>query len=447
MSTAHSFGELLRQLRMAAAVSREELAEQSGVSLKAIGALERGERTHPHQATVELLVQALDVGPSERAALVAAARSATRAPPVVEAAALARPRVPTPPTPLIGRRPDLAQTRALLAPGPAGARLVTLVGPGGVGKTRLALEIAAQMGGGFRDGAVLVDLAPLRDGRLVAAAVARALGVREACRRSARELLVDHLREKQLLLVLDNFEHLLGAAPLVAELLAGCAELTVLVTSRSALRLRSEHQFIVAPLGGAEPNQPLETIAAAPAVQLFVERVQAIEPEFALTSVNAGDVARICRHLDGLPLALELAAARMGVLQPGLLLRRLEHRLSSLTRGAADIYPSASARWATRWRGATTCWSLPTSCCSVAWRCLSEAGRWRRPRPCAPRQVGWTRKRSWTEWRAWSAAASCSPSTASLGFACWRRSVNSPRTCSTRPASATRRARRTAVGT
>ncbi|MBV9131141.1 MAG: helix-turn-helix domain-containing protein [Chloroflexi bacterium] len=337
MTEADTFGKLLRQLRLAADVSREALAERSGLSAKAIGALERGERSQPRKATVELLAQALDVGPSERAALVAAARPATRPRPLAEPPASARLRVPIPPTPLIGREADLAHARARLAPDAAEVRLLTLIGPGGVGKTRLALEIAAHAGPGYRDGAVFIDLAPVHDARLVAATIARALEVRESGGHSAQDLLRLHLAERQLLLVLDNFEHLLEAAPLVADLLAGCVGLKVLATSRSALRLRAEHRMVVAPLAVAETTQPLEAIAAAPAVQLFVQRAQAVRSDFALTATNAADVARICRRLDGLPLAIELAAVHADVLQPGALLRRLEHRLAGLPSGAADL--------------------------------------------------------------------------------------------------------------
>ncbi|MBV9175173.1 MAG: AAA family ATPase [Chloroflexi bacterium] len=219
--------------------------------------------------------------------------------------------------------------------------MLTLVGPGGVGKTRLAVAAGAELAPLYPDGVVFVDLGPLRDARLVAAAIARALDVRESGGRSARELLLDHLRDRQLVLLLDNFEHLHEAAPLLAELLAGCPRLALLVTSRAALRLRGEQRFAVPPLATPEdPSAPPATIAASPAVQLFVERARAVAPDFTLTEANAATVGRICRRLDGLPLAIELAAARTGLLGPEALLRRLEQRLGPLallTGGAPDL--------------------------------------------------------------------------------------------------------------
>jgi len=336
VSEALPFGVLLRRLRLAAGLSREALAERAGLSTKAVEALERGERVSPRPSTLSLLAEALQVEPGVRADLLRAARYAPRG------ATPGRPdarrcQLPIPPSPIIGRAADLTHVSGLLEPSAAAARLVTLVGPGGVGKTRLALAVAAQVGPHYRDGVVFVDLAPLHDARLVAAMIARALEVRDAGGASAQALLMAHLRQRQHLLVLDNFEHLLGAAPLVAELLAGCAALTVLATSRAALRLRGEHCVALAPLAVADATQPLAAIAAAPAVQLFVERAQAIVPEFALTEANAGDVARICGQLDGLPLAIELAAARVDVLPPRALLCRLERRLAGLPTGAADL--------------------------------------------------------------------------------------------------------------
>jgi predicted ATPase len=189
----------------------------------------------------------------------------------------------------------------------------------------------------YPDGVVFVELAPLRDSHLIPATIAHALGLRESGGRGAHDLVLDYLRERQVLLVLDNLEHLPGAPQLVAELLAACAALKLLVTSRSALRVQGERRFSVAPLAAADPLQPLAEVAASAAVQLFADRARSVVSTFALTEGNAADVARICGHLDGLPLAIELAAARVVLLSPPALVRRLERRLSLLTAGPADL--------------------------------------------------------------------------------------------------------------
>jgi predicted ATPase len=205
-----------------------------------------------------------------------------------------------------------------------------------VGKTRLA--VAAALADAYAAEVVFVDLAPLRDRRLVPATIAYALELRESGGRSARELLLEHLHDRQLLLVLDNFEHLLGVAPLLAELLGACPGLALLVTSRAALRLRSERRFAVTSLPiPAEEAPSAEELAASPAVRLFAERAQAVAPDFVFDAGNAAAVAAICRRLDGMPLAIELAAARVRLLRPEALLRRLEHRLPLLTGGAPDL--------------------------------------------------------------------------------------------------------------
>ena len=217
-------------------------------------------------------------------------------------------------------------------------RLVTLTGPGGVGKTRLALQVATDLGGDFAHGAKFVALAAVRDPALVASTIAHALGVVEAGGRSSGDRLGDALRNRHLLLVLDNYEHLLDAAPLVTDLLTRCPTLAVLATSRSPLRLAGEHVVPVPPLAlpDLERLPVVERLAEVGAVRLFVDRARAADPAFVLTGENAGAVAAVCHRLDGLPLAIELAAARSTLFAPAAMLPRLARRLPLLTGGRRD---------------------------------------------------------------------------------------------------------------
>ena len=244
--------------------------------------------------------------------------------------------VPVPVTPLLGREQEAAAVEELVVG--EGVRLVTLTGPGGVGKSRLMVEAARRLGPGFADGARFLELASVSAADLVAAAIAAGLGLNT----SAGPLITDlesYLRPRRLLLALDNFEQVMGAAPLLAELLAAAPGLVVLVTSRTVLRLRGEHEFPVPPLpvppaGVGRDPADLQRYAS---VSLFVERAHAVAPGFELTDENAGAVAEICRRLDGLPLAIELAAARVRLLPPQALASRLDQRFSVLTGGARDL--------------------------------------------------------------------------------------------------------------
>lgn len=250
--------------------------------------------------------------------------------------ALEAARLPVPLTPLVGRAREVAEVCRLLQ---AGVRLLTLTGPGGVGKSRLALEAASQSGGTFVDGAAFVPLAPIREPSQVGPSIARALGVVDPQSGSLVDALVRHLQARRLLLILDNFEHVVAAAPLLMDVLAGCPHLALLVTSRSILRVSGEHVLPVPSLESPDNarSRPPEKLLQCGAVQLFVERARAVRGDFSLSSDNAEAVVEICRLLDGLPLAIELAAARVTLLSPGALVSRLERRLPLLSRGSRDL--------------------------------------------------------------------------------------------------------------
>ena len=245
--------------------------------------------------------------------------------------------LPLQPTPLIGREKEVAHVCHLLRGDET--RLLTLTGPGGTGKTRLALQAAADLLEDFSDGTFFVPLATLTEAELFSSAVAETLGVRETAEQPLDETLKDYLSERRLLLVLDNFEQVLEAAPAVTELLAVAPGLKVLATSRAPLGLYGEHEFPVPPLTMPDLKDPapMERLTQYEAVRLFVERAQAVRSDFAITNESAPAVAEICVRLDGLPLAIELAAARIKMLPPKAMLQRLSSRLNLLTGGARDL--------------------------------------------------------------------------------------------------------------
>src|SRR5712691_9332030 len=311
------FGTLLRRYRTAGGLTQEALAARAQLSARTIADLERGINRIPRHDTLALLLEALSVTAQQRALILATVR-----PEMTDPAPRARSVSPPPlsPTALIGREQEMARALTFLQRG--SVRLLTLTGPSGVGKTRLGIQLAQELGERFEDGVVFVALAPLRDPSLLPAALAQALGLREPPLGQVSEQVQAYLQEQQLLLVLDNFEQIRQAAPFIAALLATCPRLQVLITSRAPLHIRGEQELAIAPL------------ALEAAVALFRARAQEVRPE---RDYAWPDVAAICEQVDRLPLAIELAAMHVKVLALPLLLERLTARFTLLRDGARDL--------------------------------------------------------------------------------------------------------------
>jgi len=350
-----SFGQALQQRRKALDLTQQELAQQVGCAVVTIQRIEQG-TLRPSRQIVQHLAAILDIPADEREQFVRLARSVplpdtseaqlgapTRAPST-------RSLLPMPLTPLIGRVQELTSLATLFLGDTV--RLLTLTGPGGIGKTALAIQLAHALASHFHDGVVFVSLASLSNADLVIPAIGQALGLREAGKRPMAEQLHAHLRTRELLLLLDNFEQVVDAGTDVAALLGACSRLKCLATSRMPLHLSGEHQQPISPLAlpPAEPQgvprasggnaaASVEDVQAFPAIALFIRRAQAARPDFALTEQNVPIVTAICQRLDGLPLAIELAAALVKVLPLPAILSRLEQRLHVLVGGPRDLPP------------------------------------------------------------------------------------------------------------
>jgi predicted ATPase/transcriptional regulator with XRE-family HTH domain len=329
-----SFGAQLKALREAAGYTQEELATIAGLSVHGVSALERGERRRPHVETVRALSAALDLTGAARDALLGSAR--------IPAGDAASPHdggavLPLPLTTLVGRDADVRTLRQWL--GDSGVRLVTLTGPGGAGKTRLALEVAREVAAEGRARVIFISLAPIRDASLVAPAIAEAFGLPDATAVDLPVRARAACTDQSTWLVLDNFEQVLEAAALVADLLSSVASLRVLVTSRAALRVRGEREYVIGPLplDADSESLPPADLARCAAVRLLIERVRDVQPDFRLTVANGPAIAALCRRLDGLPLAIELAAPWMKVLTPEDLLARLDRNVVLPAVGPRDL--------------------------------------------------------------------------------------------------------------
>ena len=341
-----TFGDWVKQRRKQLDLTQEQLSQQVNCSVVTIRKIEADQR-RPSRQVAELLARSLHVPEAEWPAFLSFARGehdrASEGGMGIGPASAARftgtaqsSKLPLQPTPLLGREWDAATLRNRLMRDDA--RLVTLTGPGGIGKTRLALGVAEALADQFEDGALFVPLAPIRDPELVPTAIAQELGVSGSGHQSPLSAAKQALSNKHILLILDNFEHVLDAAPVVSQLLSACPWLKVLVTSRYPLDLRGERRYVVQPLVWPDPAEPpgLDTLAKYPSIALFVERAQAIQAGFELSPANARDIVNVCAALEGMPLAIELAAAWVRILSPREIEQQIRRNLDFLSSAMRD---------------------------------------------------------------------------------------------------------------
>jgi predicted ATPase/transcriptional regulator with XRE-family HTH domain len=337
MPSPVSLAAMIRRRRASARLTQENLAEKAGISVRTISDIERGLRRSVYRDTAERLAEALEVGGAEKDDFILVARGRENAhepglgPPAISPG---RNRVPVPPTPLIGREREMEMLLRTFRDGTI--RSISLTGPGGIGKSRLAVEAAVAARDIYRDGVFFVSLGPCKNSVQVVPLIAAALGMVEPEARTVDDIST-HLGAAAILLVLDTFEHVLGAAASIADLLSSCNLLALLVTSREPLRIRGEHVVALPPL--ALPPEGSTDLSSSAAGRLLLERARAAKADLMINEESSVLLGDICRRLDGLPLAIELAASRVGHLPLVKLREQLDARLSVLTHGGADLPP------------------------------------------------------------------------------------------------------------